>query len=116
MTLETLLNRPVTIVNRSGDEVDEYGGGVPAEAFVETVGELQQQRRTEPGDQGELSDTTWALFLPAGTVIGTGDQVLCDGDTYEVVGAPWAARNPRLRVESHVEATLRRTATGEAGS
>lgn len=111
MTLSQLLNRPMTLILRSdtGDE-DAYGNDVPDETFVEVAGELQQQRRTEPADAGETSLTDWLLILPAGTLLNTGDAVICDGQVYEVVGAPWAARNPRTGAESHVEATVRRTA------
>lgn len=117
MTLSQLLNRPMTLVLRSdvGDE-DAYGSDVPDETFVEVVGELQQQRRTEPADAGETSDSTWLLVLPAGTVLNTGDAVICDGQVYEAVGQPWAVRNPRSGAESHVECTLRRTAGDEGGS
>ena len=86
------------------------------ETLVETVGELQQTQRTEPGDAGETSDTRWLLVLPAGTVVNTGDAVIVDGEVYEVVGAPWPARNPRLGVASHIEASVRRTAGDEGGS
>lgn len=111
--LSTLLNRPCTITRRSfGDEVDERGDYIATESAVETVCELQQKQRSEPEDQGELSDTTWLLILPAGTAIDTGDAVTMTdtGEEFEMVGDPWPARNPRTRAESHVEATVRRTA------
>lgn len=114
MTLSQLLNTPVTIISRStSGEIDDYGNEVSAEAEAETVGELQQTRRDEQDDQGELSDTSWLLILPAGTSIDTGDVVEVNGDRYELVGAPWPARNPRTRLETHIEATLRRTAGSE---
>lgn len=115
--LQTLLNRPVTIVRAlpSGDE-DEYGNEQPSEDVVETVGELQQTRRDEPADSGELSRTTWLLVLPAGTDIRTGDSVEVDGASYQLVGDPWPARNPRTQAESHVEATVIRTAGSEDAS
>lgn len=117
MPLATLLNLPVTIVRRDdlGDE-DERGNDLPTETLVETVGELQQQQRAEPADAGELSDTRWLLILPAGTDIRTGDGIVCDGQRYEMVGDPWHARNPRTQTASHVECTLRRTASPETAS
>ena len=115
--LTDLLNRPITIVNRTdGDAVDEYGNATPDEATTATVGELQQERRGEPGAAGETSDTRWLLILPAGTVINTGDAVIVDSEVYEVVGQPWPARNPRTQAVSHLEASLRRTAGDEGGS
>lgn len=114
--LTDLLNLPVTLVQRdeSGD-ADERGNDIPTETLVETVGELQQRRRREPDDAGELSDADWLLILPADTTIRTGDGVIANGQHFEVVGDPWLARNPRTRAASHVEATLRRTAGAEDG-
>lgn len=107
--LSQLLNRPCTIVHRtaSGDS-DAYGNATATETTTDTVCELQQRRRDEPDAQGEFSDTEWLLILPAATTIDTSDVVRVDGDSFEVVGDPWAARNPRTGVQSHVEATLRR--------
>lgn len=115
--LAALLNRPLTIVNRTDSTaIDEYGNAIPTETLVETVGELQQVQRSEPVAEGELSDTRWLLVLPAGTVLNTGDAVIVDGEMFEVTGQPWAARNPRTGAQSHVEATCRRTAGDEGGS
>ena len=117
MPIDLLLNRPVTIVTRTDSgSTDEYGNSIPSETMTETVGELQQVRRDEPGDAGETSDTRWLLVVPAGTVINTGDAVIVDSEVYEVVGAPWLARNPRTQTVHHVEATLRRTSGDEGGS
>lgn len=115
--LSTLLNRPVTITRNlpSGDE-DDYGNEIPTENVVETVGELQQVQRTEPGAAGELSVTHWLLMLPAGTDLRTGDSVEVEGAAYQLVGDPWQVRNPRTQAESHVEATVVRTAGGEDAS
>lgn len=114
MSLTDLLSVPTTIVRRSED--DEGFDPSPTEVLAETVGELQQVQRSEPVAEGELSVTTWLLVLPAGTDIRTGDAVIAEGETYEVIGAPWAVRNPRTRLESHTEASLRRTAGDEGGS
>lgn len=117
MPLSTLLNRPVTIIRRyPSASKDAYGKRIMSEKHTETVGELQQIQRDEQALQGETSDTDWLLILPAGTTIDTGDRVEIDPDVYEVIGAPWPARNPRTQAESHVEATLRRTAGQGAGS
>lgn len=114
MSLSKLLNRTCTLILRDlSGTVDDYGNPVPSERTITTVCELQQRQRTEPGDQGEVSDTTWLLVLPAGTTIDTGDAVEVAGERYELVGAPWPARNPRTGLESHVEATVRRTAGGQ---
>lgn len=117
MTLTALLNLPVTIIHRSSSgDLDEFGGELTGETLTETVGELQQVKRAEPNDQGEISDSSWLLVLPAGTEIDTSDGVIADGQVFEVVGAPWRVRNPRTGLRSHVEASLRRVATAEDAS
>lgn len=120
VSLATLLSRSMTLIQRDYlGELDAYGAEIPTDSTTEILGELQQTRRSEPNDAGEFSDTAWTLFLPAGTLINTGDAVICDGERFEVVGAPWPARNPRTGVASHIEASLRRTASAadeETGS
>lgn len=110
MSLADLLNRPVTIVQRSlsGTE-DAYGNDVATEALIKTVGELQQVRRDEPTGEGETTRTDWLLILPAGTPVRTGDVATIDGLEYELVGDPAIWRNPRTQAVSHIEATCRRT-------
>jgi hypothetical protein len=113
--LSQLLNRPVTITTpepASTPGKDDYGNQLDDDTraiVVETVGELQQRQRSED-ETGGVSDTSWLLVLPAGTRIA-GDSIVTVNDlAYEVIGEPWAARNPRTGQESHIEATLRRTA------
>lgn len=114
--LTDLLNQPCQIIRRSqSGEADEYGNDVPSATVVETVCELQQQQRSEPAGDAELSDTRWLAVFPAGTDLRTGDSVAVDGLAYELVGDPWHARNPRTHSVSHVEATLRRTAGSDDG-
>ncbi len=111
MSLAKLINRPCVITRRQdSDTDDDYGNEIPDEDLVDTVCELQQRRRDEPDDQGETSDTTWALFLLPDTLIGTADTITVDDVEYELIGAPWEARNPRTQVVTHLEATVRRTA------
>ena len=113
MPLSNLINRPCVIVRRSASgDIDELGNETSDEARIETVCEVQQAvgRSGEPPAQGEAADTSWAAFFPPGTQLDTGDAIEVEGiGTLEVVGAPWPARNPRTQVESHVEATVRRT-------
>jgi len=80
-----------------------------------TVCELQQRNRMET-PQGDWSSAEWVGFFPAGTELDAGDAVELDDFTYEVIGAPWPARNPRTQVESHVEATLNLTGPSELES
>lgn len=114
MSLTQLINRPCMILRRSASgEINDYGDEIPSVETIAGVCELQQQKRAEQGDMGEVSDSTWILILPGDTEIETGDAVVVDGETYELVGEPWAARNPRIQTVSHIEATVRRTAGSE---
>lgn len=116
MPLADLLNRPCLITRRiDAGAVDTYGNPEPTIDTIEAVCELQQETRTEDGT--ELSATTWRLFLPAGTPIGTRDTVTVDGEDFEVHGDPTTWRNPRTHTPSHIEATLaRRAGAGDPGS
>lgn len=118
--LSLLLNRPCTIWRREASgTIDELGDETQDETATVTVCELQraaQRPSDEPPLAGEFSSTVWTAFFPAGTDIDTGDRVEVDGRMYEMVGDPWPARNPRTQAESHVEATLKRTAGQEDGS
>lgn len=117
MSLSLLLNRPCTIVRRlaSGTK-DAHGREIPAEEDVATVCEIQQRSRRETGDEGEVSDTFWSAYFPAGTVLNTGDAVIVDGlGQFELVGDPWHADTGSFGV-AHVEATVRRTRGPEDGS
>ncbi len=124
MTLAQLLNRPCAVLHRTlSEEEDEFGNQKSATQEIETVCEVQESKRSlagrssEPASEGETSDAEWLGIFPAGTLLGTADTVRVDGiGELEVVGEPWAARNPRTQVVSHVEAPLRRTAGAEEGS
>jgi hypothetical protein len=92
---------------------DDYGMDIPTVSEVETVCELQQQRRDERSDNGEVSYDTWNIFLLAGEEIETGDSVEVGGEVFELIGDPWPVYNPRTGEISHIEATARRTAGSE---
>jgi hypothetical protein len=116
VSIAQLINRPCTLVRRveTGTE-DDFENIGPDEDFVDTVCEIQQQRRDEPATEGELSVTSWLVIFPAGTEVKSGDAVLIDDAEFELVGAPWHARNPRTKQEHHVEATAKQT-RGPGGS
>lgn len=116
MTLSTLVTRPCTIVRRlESVNTDDYGNEIPDTEEASTSCELQQIARTEPEMEGELSDTRWLAIFPAGTDLQTNDAVIVDTLKYELEGDPWMVRNPRTGSDSHVEATLCRTAGAEDG-
>lgn len=111
MPISDLLTLPCTITRRTIPNpatVDADGNAVVAESTATTVCELQQQRRDEDSDRGEVGAETWLLILPAGTAIGLADSVTADGHNYEVTGKPWPSRNPRTGIAHHIEATVKR--------
>jgi hypothetical protein len=118
--IDELMNRACTLVlNDSTGVIDDDGEEVINVTAVETTCELQQQQRDEQDDQGELGETTWRLFLPATPVtqqLRSADRAVIDGQVFEFIGDPWAARNPRTVAVSHVEATVRRIAGSDTGS
>src|SRR5690349_18878201 len=117
MTLTQLINQPVVILARSeSGDTDDYGNDVPSEDAIETLGYVEQRRRTEDEDSGEVSESDWlGIFLEEDTAfLDTASAVWVPGlGEFELVGAPWPAYNPRTQVTSHVEATMRRTAGSE---
>ncbi len=117
MSLTRMLSRDATIIRRTATgEKDRHGDDLFETVEVEVRCALQQRRATETEDGGEISDTTWVLFLPIGTLIDTGDAIEVEGRRYEVTGEPWEAREGS-RSMWHIEAEVQRTAgTGEVGS
>lgn len=119
MSLDGLVNRPCTLVLRSeSDERTELGNEVPDETLIETVWELQQKSRDEQPEEGEVSDTRWDAFFLPGTDLTTADAVIdgLTGHVFEVFGESWPVRNPTTQEESHIQATVRRTAGSEDAS
>lgn len=108
MSLTGLLTRSGTILSRTaGTATDVYGNATSGTTSVPVSCEIQQLRRSEPGEAGEFSVTEWVGFFPTGTVIDTGDALVVDGSTYEVVGDPWDADSGTAAVH-HVEASLKK--------
>jgi hypothetical protein len=105
---------------------DTYGNPIPpavddstedATYDLETVCWLQQERRTEPAQAGELSDTVWTIFLNPSVDIDTSDRITVDDyGEFEVVGDPWQTFNPRTKLPWQVECTARRTGPEEIAS
>lgn len=105
-----LMTQTATITPQAG--TDAYGDPLPAGTPFDVACWLFQTRRDEKRTiVGEdMQAETWTLYLPPGTTVDGNDNVAVDGVTYEVVGPPWPAFNPRSRKVTHIEATLRRAA------
>lgn len=111
MSIASLLNRSGTILSRTaGTAMDVYGNIAQTSGTTAVDCEIQQIRRSEPGEAGEFSVTEWVGFFPTGTALDTGDQVVVASmGTFEVVGDPWDANSGSSAVH-HLEATLKKAA------
>lgn len=79
---------------------------------VQVRGLIQQVRATEVTVDREVYTSEHRAFLPADTVIGAWDRIVCDGQTYEVIGQPHIEYNPRAGRTIFIEANLRLISEG----
>lgn len=114
MSAERMMKTPCTVIQRvPTGSTDRHGDAINKLVEVETRCSLQKVRGTEHEGGGEVSDTSWRLWLPWGIEIDAGAAVRAKGRQYEVVGDPWEAEEGS-RGLWHVEADLRRT-SGSGG-
>lgn len=106
MTFRALLPHSVTIVRYDDSTEDAYGNPVRAETGRSTSPGRLWQVATEEREDGENTVVDrWKVFLPAGTALDAGDELLEGGRRFEVLGTPeqvYAARTVH-----HIEAQLR---------
>lgn len=100
----------VTTVTYTGS-ADAMGDPTAVTASLTFRCWLSQTQRAEVTDNTAVQQETWDLYLePAAADAVEGfDRVTVAGVTYEFVGPPWTALNPRTQLVSHVECTVRRT-------
>lgn len=114
--LSNLITRPCTITRRTQSaEADRYGDEIPGTSTVETVCEVQQQRRSEQDDQ-PLGRGEWiAFFLPTEELSGA-DSIEIEGHgVFEFDGPPWLADTGPAELH-HWEANLVKVADEEPAS
>jgi hypothetical protein len=106
VTFANLLVLPVTIVQRSAQPEGGYGEDVFVETGrIDTRGYLRPLSGFEDLTQQATTRTQGTLFLAATDPLSADDQVVIDGQTWEVTAVGlW--RNPRTRQDHHVEATV----------
>ena len=107
MTIDKLMNQPVSIVTRAyTGQLDDYGNEIATETTTEVLGYLQQLTGTER--EGYVPEASHLLVVPSTTAIQANDNVLAGSDEYQVLGPPADIYNPRLALRHHTEAVLRR--------
>jgi hypothetical protein len=90
------------------DDRDEYNNIVRAETTSTVSCWVEQTQRSEDTVDTDQQAETYRIFLPAGTTAAGSDRLTVAGATYEFIGPPWSAVNPRTTTTSHIEATGRR--------
>lgn len=114
-----MITLPHTVtIRRPGVDVDRYSNTIPdwddvtdvedVPAWVQqrtTTVEVQQRTTTVEAGPGRAAVvSTWMVFLPAGTVIADGDQVIWDSRAFTVDGEPHHLHNPAG--EHHLQVQL----------
>lgn len=64
----------------------------------------QQTSSSENTADTNQQTQTHDLFFRAGTDVTGFDSLAVDGFTFQILGPPWPAKNPRTQIVSHVEA------------
>ena len=110
MSLADLMTRTVQVRRRQPAGPDAYGNDAPRASAVQpdVLGYLEQLSGEEQLVGANTQLATHLLVLPAGTAIDGHDQVVVDGDVFEVVGPESRPWHPRTGPgEHHVEVRLR---------
>ena len=108
MSLQKLMNQPLTIQTVSGTTIDAYGNTIPGPLGppTATVGYLELKETIEYLLDRETVVSKWKVFLPANTVVAYRDFVTFQAQKFEIDGEPWHVYNPRTQQVSHLEANL----------
>ena len=103
MSLVKLLNQPLTLIT-TGTTVDEYGDSVISNGSSVTVlGYLEQIQTEENMLDRDTVANEFQAYLPVGTSVSAYDRIGFNGQTFEVMGAPWQVYNPRTGAVSHLQ-------------
>jgi len=108
MSLQRLMNQPLTVQTVGGTTTDEYGNTIPGAVGspVSVSGFLEQKDTTEYVNGRETTVTRWTAMLPASTVIHPMDYINFESQKFQVDGEPDHKWNPRTRSVSHIECKL----------
>lgn len=120
-----LLRTPILVerVTQTGPP-DEMGDPTEESTWLRFLGYVWQASSTETGSNGVIVTDQYqiALVRSANGLIHAGDRIVASGElddlgvpvpdvgeTYEVDGEPWPARNPRTQLIEYVQGRLVRT-------
>ena len=103
------LTATITHVAHAG-AADAYGNPTETTTTSTAAAEIQQTQRDEHTRDANVAEETWLLVLAPTATIDNTDRVSVGGVSYEVIGPPWRARNPRTGDVTHIEATVKKAA------
>lgn len=108
MSVQGLMNQPLTVQGMSQTATDGYGDPIttPAGDPVVESGYLEMSTTTEYQVDRETTVTKWKAFLQAGTTAGPLSYINFEAQKFQVDGLPWQVYNPRTRQVSHIECNL----------
>jgi len=108
MSLDRLMNQPMTLTRRQPSTTDVYGNEVLGTygSPITVYGFLEQIMSAETLVDRDTTTITSKAWLPADTQVGILDRITFNGNTYEVVGNPNPWWNPRTKAVSHLTVEL----------
>lgn len=108
VSIQRLLNQPLTVQTMGTSGVDEYGDATPAALGppVAVNGYLEQRNTVEHLNDRDTVLSQWECYLPANTVVGHLDYINFQSQKFQVDGEPAHAYNPRTRQVSHIVCKL----------
>lgn len=107
MSLAKLLNQQLTLIS-TGSTVDEYGDSIlTGGTSTSIVGYLEQSMTDEAQVDRDTITQEWECYLPADTSVTGYDRIGFNGQTFQIIGAPWSVHNPRTGAVSHIKLKLK---------
>lgn len=108
MSVDRLMNQPVTVQPMVPGAADDYGNTPPSPSGspVAETGFLDQTTTTEYLTDRDTAITKWKAFLHRDSVVTKLAVLTFGGQKFQVNGEPFHVYNPRTRQVSHIECEL----------
>lgn len=104
-----LMTIPCTLHHSTaGGPPDEYGDPTNVVTTTRSKCFLTQSSRREEDAGLPVEIERWLAYFPPDVTLDADDAVEAEGQTFQVLGAPWRAWHPIFRRHTHIEASLRR--------